>query len=88
MPTESGPGWSGRENLYTIETSRLPLGVECEFCGKRSLVAIERLRTPSRTDMTPIKSLPLRCGCGSRHWIATIFVNQDQAEAFPRPGQR
>jgi hypothetical protein len=38
--------------------------------------------------MTPNKSLPLRCSCGSRHWIATIFIVDEQAMAFPRLSQR
>ena len=64
MFKEGGPGWSGRENLFTLE--RAASRVECEFCGKRALVPFDRLKG-RRSDMTPIKHLPLRCGCGSRN---------------------
>jgi hypothetical protein len=67
MLVEGGPGWSGRENLWMLESSRLPLGVECIQCQHRALVPFQILRRCGH-DMTPIKSLPLVCRCGSRDW--------------------
>jgi hypothetical protein len=72
MLTEDGAGWSGREDLYTL--GRLPLGVVCDFCGKRALLPIETLAARDG-DMTPVKSFKVRCSCGSRHWKATIFAS-------------
>src|SRR5262245_61017327 len=38
MVIEGGPGWSGRENLYSLEPTHQPLGVECRARGHRALV--------------------------------------------------
>jgi hypothetical protein len=58
MLVEDGPGWSGRENLSTLERNGLPLGVECSQCQHRALVPFHVLRRRGH-DMTPIKRLPL-----------------------------
>ena len=76
MLVEDGPGWSGRENLWTLESSGLPLGVECRQCRHRALVAFAVVRRCGH-QMRPIKRLPLVCRCGSRDWLATIFRQSD-----------
>jgi hypothetical protein len=81
MLVEGGEGWSGRENLWTLETSGLPLGVECRTCRHRALLAFAVVRRRGH-DMTPIKSLPLVCRCGSRDWRATIFRAGDDTTAW------
>ena len=81
MLVEGGPGWSGRENLWTLESSRLPLGVECRQCQHRALVAFQILQRCGHS-MTPIKRLPLVCRCGSRDWRATIFRDVDDTAAW------
>lgn len=83
MLTEGGPGWSGRENLYTLDRSRQPLGVECVACRHRSLVPVASVRRQRGVhDMTPVKQLRLRCQCGSREWRATIFRQGDDTAAW------
>lgn len=87
MLTEGGPGWSGRENIFTLENSGLPLGVECLACRHRALVPAERLRRQRGVhDMTQLTSLRLRCACGSRSWRPTIFNRAEDVEAWA--GQR
>jgi hypothetical protein len=81
MLVEDGPGWSGRENLWTLERNGLPLGVECSQCQHRALVPFHVLRRCGH-DMTPIKRLPLICRCGSRDWRATIFRQGDDTAAW------
>jgi hypothetical protein len=81
MLVEGGSGWSGRENLGTLESSCHPLGVECAACRHRALVPFRVLRGCGY-EMTPIKSLPLVCRCGSRDWRATIFQQDDDIAAW------
>jgi hypothetical protein len=80
MVVEVGPGWTGRENLWTLERTRLPLGVECSQCQHRALVPFQILRRCG-LDMTPMR-LPLVCRCGSRDWRATIFWQGDDTTAW------
>ena len=81
MLVEGEPGWSGRENLRTLESSILPLGVECRQCQRRSLVSFQILQRCGHS-MTPLKRLPLVCRCGSRDWQATIFRQGDNTAAW------
>ena len=78
---EDALGWTSRENLYTLQRTGQPLGVECTACGHRGLVPFGRAKR-RRSDMTPIKNLPLACVCGSKKWTAVLFSKRDSPEAW------
>lgn len=74
MLVEGGRGWSGRENLRTVQMSGQPLGVECRACRHRGLVPLQAAERVAASNMTSVKSLPLVCRCGSRDWLAVLFT--------------
>ncbi|MFO1081914.1 MAG: hypothetical protein U1E23_14950 [Reyranellaceae bacterium] len=81
MLTEGSAGWSGRENIFSLENSGLPLGVECKACRHCALVPLKRLlRQRGVHLMTQLTSLRLRCTCGSRGWTPTVFRGGDDIE--------
>src|SRR5262249_29172962 len=52
-------GWSGREYLWSLESSKLPLGVECRQCQHR---ALGRSRTyDSHTRLIECTGTPANC---------------------------
>jgi hypothetical protein len=63
MLAEGGPGWSDRENLWTLERTGLPLGVECRQCRHRALVPFpdpSALRSRHDPDQAAAVGLSLR----------------------------
>jgi hypothetical protein len=82
MVIEGGPGWSGRENLYTLALTHQPLGAECRACGHRALVPAHKLRRRGH-DMTVLKRFRLVCAaCGEREWTAVLFAKGDDPDGW------
>lgn len=79
--TPDDAGWSGRENLHTLDCHGFPLGVTCG-CGHRGLVELATLGAHAG-NMKRIIDLKLRCAaCGSRDWQPTIFDRAEEVTAF------
>ena len=71
-----------RDNGHTARTYGNPLGVECEACGRRALVPLDRLGHLDG-DMRPLLGRPFKCsGCGSRDVSLWLFAKRAEADAW------
>ena len=71
-----------RDNGHTARTYGNPLGVECEACGRRALVPLDRLSTLDG-DMLPLLGRPFKCsGCGSRDVSLWLFAKRAEADGW------
>jgi hypothetical protein len=56
----------GHDNGHTARSYGNPIGVECEGCGRRALVQLDRLGG-LRVNMRPLRDFPFKCSaCGLR----------------------
>lgn len=70
------------DNLRTLTLSGFPLGARCRACGRRNLVAAERLGAHDG-NMTELRELRLVCSrCDGRDVEARIFRSQQQLDDF------
>ena len=71
-----------RDNGHTARTYGNPLGVECEACGRRALVPLDRLGTPRRRHAAAARAAVQVFGCGSRDVSLWLFAKRDEADAW------
>jgi DNA-directed RNA polymerase subunit RPC12/RpoP len=82
MPTPVDHG----HNFQGIHMHGHPLGVECKGCGRRRLVAGEKLGAYTG-NMKVLAGLRFVCSaCGSRDWAGWLFITKAEADAFPGNG--
>ena len=71
-----------RDNGHTAKTYGNPLGIECEACKRRALVALDRLGQLDG-NMRPLKDWPFKCSaCGSREVALWLFAKRAEAEQW------
>lgn len=81
MITEGTPHWRRGLNRHSIYMHSMPLGVTCT-CGRRAALPQHKLGS-LQGNMDSIHTLKLRCSsCGSRDWIATLFITMAEVEEF------
>jgi hypothetical protein len=78
-----------RDNGHSAQSYGNPVGVECEGCGRRALVSLDRLGC-LRGNMRPWQDWPFKCSaCGLRDVSLWLFAKRAEADALAeesRPG--
>jgi hypothetical protein len=72
----------GHDNGHTADSYGNPVGVECEGCGRRALVPLDRLGNLAG-DMRPLLGRPFKCSaCGSLDVSLWLFAKRAEADAW------
>ena len=72
----------GRDNGHTAKSYGNPLGIECEGCGRRALVPLDRLGHLDG-NMRALVEWPFKCSaCGLRDVSLWLFAARAEADAW------
>jgi hypothetical protein len=72
----------GHDNGHTANSYGNPVGVECEGCGWRALVPLDRLGS-LRGNMRPLQEWPFKCSAGGLRDVSLwLFAKRTEADAW------